>query len=232
MTDISKLHRKDLKGPDEFITAFKSTVAWVRLNQSLVLGVIAAVILVGAAASGTRSYFAWQEAKANKDLWPHLNRAREILQAPGKADIEKLVGIEQFLSAYVNQHPKTQAGVYAHYYLGSIAFTRRDFGLSIAQFKATIDQGKDIGVMRFLARQGLAQALEAKGDYASASTAFKDAASAATGDLKFQALLGEARVLTQLGRNGDAVAIYREIAAGNPAPSTKEFVEIKLARIQ
>ncbi len=232
MTENSRQTRKDLKGPDEFFSAFSYAVTWFRQNRVQALAAVGAVVFLIAAVSGTRSYFAWQEAKATKDLWPHLNRAREILQAPGKADDEKLVNIEQFLSAYVNQHQKNDAAVYARYYLGSIAFTRHNFDVSIAQFKAALDLGKDRGIMRFLARQGLAQALEAKGDYASASAAYREASSAATGDLKFQARLGEARTLSLLGQGAEAVTIYREIVASNPDPATKELAELKLARLQ
>ncbi len=232
MTDNSKLTRKDLKGPDEFLSAFSQAVAWFRQNRSQALAAVAAVVLVVAAVSGTRTYFSWQEAKATQDLWPHLNRAREILQSPGKADDEKLVNIEQFLSSYVNLHPKNDGTVFARYYLGSIAFTRHNFDVSIAQFKAALALGKDRGVMRFLIRQGLAQALESKGDYAAATSAYHDASTAAIGDLKGQARLGEARTLSLLGKGSEAAAIYREIVASSPDPATKELAETKLARMQ
>lgn len=232
MTDNSRLSRKDLRGPDEFITAFNKAVFWLRANQMQVISAIGVVIVLVAAISGGRAYFAWQEAKATKDLWPHLNRAREILQTPGKVEDGKLAEIEQLLTAYVNLHPKSDASVYAHYYLGSIAFTRKNYDVSVAQFKSVLDLGKARGIMRFLPRQGLAQALEAKGDIAGASVAYRDAASVAPGDLRFQAKLGEARTLAMLGRGAEAITIYREIVASNPDSSTKEFAEIKLARLQ
>lgn len=232
MTENSRMSRKDLKGPDEFISAFSGAVAWFRQNQMQVLAAAGAVFLLIAAVSGTRSYFAWQEAKATKDLWPNLNKAREILQAPEKPDNEKLVNIEQFLTSYINLHPRNDAAVYARYYLGSIAFRRRNYDVAIAQFKAALEPGKDRGVMRFLTRLSLAQALEAKGDYASASVAYREASNVAPGDLKFQARLGEARMLSLLGRGPDAIAIYQEIVASNPDPSLKELAETKLARIQ
>jgi tetratricopeptide (TPR) repeat protein len=232
MTDNSRLTRKDLKGPDEFITAFGEAVAWLRANQARVLGAIGAVVVVAAAVFGIRSYFGWQEARSNRDLWPQLNRAQEILQSEGTVPDEQLVAIEQFLSSYVNQHPRNEGSVYARYYLGSIAFTRRNYDIGVAQFKAALDLGKDKGFMRFLSRQGLAQTLEAKGDYASASTAYREAAAVAPGDLRFQSKLGEARTASLLGRNADAAAVYREILAGNPDPATKEFVEWKVSRMQ
>jgi tetratricopeptide (TPR) repeat protein len=232
MTDNSRMTRKDLKGPDEFITAFTRFVEWFRNNQSQVLGAAAAVVLLVAAVFGIRSYFVWQEAKAARTLWPQLNIAREILQAPGQADDAKLVSIEQFLSSYVNMHPKAEAAVYAHYYLGGIAFARRNYDISIAQYKSALDLGKDRGVMRFLIRLGLAKALESKGDYSSASVAYREASAAAPGDLKFQSKLGEARVASLAGRGADAATIYREIIAGNPDPATKEFVETKIASLK
>lgn len=232
MTDNTRLTRKDLKGPDEFITAFSRSVDLFRQNQSQVLGAAAAVVLLLGAVFGVRSYFAWQEAKAARSLWPQLNVAREILQSPEAVDDAKLVGIEQFLSSYVNAHPKSEAAVYAHYYLGSIAFVRRNFDISIAQYKSALNLGKDKGVMRFLIRQGLAKSLESKGDYSSATAAYREAAAVAPGDLRFQSKMGEARVASLSGRGADAAAIYREIMAANPDPATKEFVETKIASLK
>jgi predicted negative regulator of RcsB-dependent stress response len=234
MTENTRMNRKDLKGPDEFISAFSQALTWAKENQSRVMSIVAGVLILLAAVFGTRSYLEYREASASNALWPDLNRAQDLLRSPVKPDDERLVAVEQFLTAFVNQYPKAEAAVYAHYYLGSIAFTRGNHDIAIAQFKSVLSQGRDRGIMRFLARQGLAQALEAKGDFASASAAYHEAASAGFGDLKAQARLGEARMLTMLGRASDAVAIYRDLASATSGadPATKEYVDIKLARMQ
>src|SRR5512138_2256619 len=124
MAEKIKYTRKDLKGPDEFMTTLGRAVAWGRENRPKVLAAVAVAVLAVAGVFGTGAYFRWAEEKATADLWPHLNKAREFLQAPTSADAEKLARLEQFLGAHVKVHPGTKAALYARYYLGSIAYTR------------------------------------------------------------------------------------------------------------
>jgi tetratricopeptide (TPR) repeat protein len=230
MAEKIKYSRKDLKSPDEFISAFSRAVAWAGENRAKVLAAAGGLLLLVGAVFGAQAYFRWEENKATSDLWPHLNRARELLQSPTNADEKKLALLEQFLTAHVNTHQGTVASVYARYYLGSIAFLRGNYDLSATNFRTAIQAGKMDELMPFLLREGLAQALDAKGDFAAASEAYREAAGVTAGDLKTQALMGQARTMALSGRKQEAIALYRRILSENPDSQTKEFVEIKLAR--
>jgi predicted negative regulator of RcsB-dependent stress response len=229
MAEKIKYTRKDLKGPDEFISAFSGAVAWARENRPKVLAAAGGLLLVLLGVFGTRAYLRWEENKANRDLWPQLNMAREALASPSAVDQEKLARLEQFLTAHIGMHPGTAASVYARYYLAGIAFLRGNYDSSAAQFRAAIDAGKAEGVMPFLLRTGLAQALEAKGDFAGATAAYREASGYAGGELKIQAQMGEARVLYLSGKKQESSALYRQILTSSADPRTKELVEIKLA---
>jgi predicted negative regulator of RcsB-dependent stress response len=229
MAEKIRYTRKDLKGPDEFISAFSRAVAWTRENRTKMLAVAGGVLLLLCGVFGAQAYFRWEENKATRDLWPHLNRAREYLQVPSGADEEKLAGLEQFLTAYLNRYPGTSAAVYARYFLGSIAFHRGKYELSAAQFRAASKEGKVEEAMPFLLRMGLAQALEAKGDHGAAVEAYREAAGAASGELRTQARMGQARTLALSGRKQEADALYRQVLTETADPRTKELIEIKLA---
>jgi hypothetical protein len=129
-------------------------------------------------------------------------------------------------------YPGTMASTYASYYNGSIAFLRGNYELSAMHFRTGIQSGKIEEVMPFLLREGLAQALEAKGDFVASSKAYQDAAAFATGSLKTQAMMGQARVLGLSGRKREAEGLYRLILSGKPDPQAKEFIEIKLAQTE
>lgn len=231
MAEKIRYTRKDLKGPDEFISTFGRAVAWIRRNRVRAGIGIGAVVLVVCGAFGVRAWFAWQEQKATRDLWPHLNRAREFLEAPGAADPQKLAALEQFLAAHVAIHPDTRAAMYARYYLGSIAYRRGDYDAAAAQFQAATAADGAKGVLAFLLREGLAQALEAKRDYAGAARMYREAAEAATPAMKTLALAGEARTLELQGKTREAAEAYRRILAAEPPARLKEFVEIKLRQL-
>jgi predicted TPR repeat methyltransferase len=86
--------------------------------------------------------------------------------------------------------------------------------------------------MPFLLRNGLAQALEAKGDFGAASEAYREAAAAAGGDLRSQARVGQARTLALSGRKQEASALYRQVLTETADPQTKELLEIRLAQVE
>lgn len=231
MAEKIKYTRKDLKGPDEFMTTLGRGVAWARENRPKLLIAATAVALVLAGVAGTAAYLRWEEEKATADLWPHLNRAREFLQAPTAADAERLGRLEQFLAAFVNSHPKTKASLYAYYYLGSIAYLRGNHGMSVQSFRAALGMTEKQPEMAYIVRIGLAQALEANGDAAHAERAYDEAAAAGAGELRAEARMGQARALLLLGRRDEAAAIYRAVIAENPDSPQKELAELKLSRM-
>jgi len=232
MAEKTGFSRRDLKGPDEFISTFGRTVAWCKENRSKVAAGAIGVFAVVALTLGTQAYLQWEENKSARDLWPTLNRAQELLQAPFAADPSQLATVEQVLQGHVSRHPNTRATVYALYYLGSIAFFRGNPDLAITRFRAGIATGKDAGILRYLLRQGIASSLEAKGDFAAAAAAYRDAGAVAEADMKTQAMMGEARVLGLSGKKTEAAALYRLILKETPETPLRDLVEIQLARIE
>lgn len=232
MAEKIRYTRRDLKGPDEFISTFGRTVAWCKENRTKVAGGAIGILAVVALAFGARAYLQWEENKAVRDLWPHLNRAREVLLAPSAAPPDKVAALEQFLQENIAMHPNTRASVFARYYLGCIAFVRGNYDLSLAQFRDGIASGKDDGAMKHLFRQGLANSLEAKGDFAGAAAAYRDIEAFAGPEEKIQARLGEARVLSLAGKKTEAAALYRLILKESPETPMRDLVEVQLAHME
>lgn len=227
-----KYTRKDLKGPDEFISTLGRATLWIQENRVPVLAALTAVILAAGGVFGARAYYRWQEAKANRDLWPQLIQSQEVLRSPGVPDEEKLDRLEKVLAAQVSAHPGTEAAVFAQYYLGSIAFLRGNYDRSAEHFRSAIASGKEQGtVMDFLLREGLAQTFEAKGDAENAQKAYGEAAGFATGEFRTQARMGQARTLSTLGRKQEAAEVFRRILSENPDTPLKELIQIQLSRL-
>src|SRR5512140_942688 len=118
MAEKTGLSRRDLKGPDEFISTFGRTVAWCKENRTKVAVGTIGVVAVVALALGIQAYLQWKENKSSRELWPTLSRAQALLKAPSSADPAQLATVEQFLQAHVASHPNTRAAVYSLYYLG------------------------------------------------------------------------------------------------------------------
>lgn len=230
MAEKTRLSRRDLKGPDEFISTFGRTVDWCRENRSKVAAGAIGIVAVVGLALGTRAYLQWEENKSSRELWPMLNRAQDLLQAPFAADPSQLATVEQFLEGHVGRHPNTRAAVYSMYYLGSIAFSRGNYDLAITRFRAAIATGKEAGVLIYLLRQGIASSLEAKGNFEAAAAAYREAGSVSDAEMKTQSRLGEARVLGLAGKKTEAAALYRLILKESPETPFRDLIEIQLAQ--
>ncbi len=232
MAEKIRYTRRDLKGPDEFITTFGRIIAWCKDNRlKFSIGTLCIVGVLGVSL-GTRAYFRWQENKASRDIWPVLNQTREMLAGPSAPDPGKLAEMEQLIASRTAMHPGTRAAVYGEYYLGSIAFHRGEFDQSVSRFREGYRNGKDDGIMRYLLREGLGNTLEAKGDYAGAATAYRDAQGYAEGELKVQSQVSEARVLALSGNKTGAAELYKQILRENPKSRIRDLIDFKLARLE
>ena len=232
MAEKTGFSRRDLKGPDEFISTFGRTIAWCKENRSKVAVAAVGVVAVLALVLGTQAYLQWKENTSARELWPALDRAQQLLQAPYAADPSQLATVEQFLQGHVSSHPNTRASLYSLYYLGSISFYRGNYDLSITRFREGVATGKEAGIMKYLLREGIASSLEAKGDFPAAAAAYRDAEGVAGTDLKTQSRMGEARVLGLAGKKTEATALYRLILKENPESPLRELVEIQLAQTE
>jgi len=232
MAEKIRYTRKDLKGPDEFITTFGRILAWCKDNRLKVAVGALCVIAVLGVAFGTRAYFQWQENKASRDLWPYLDQARAVMAEPAAADSGKLGELEQQIATHTTMHPGTRAAVYGEYYLGSIAFQRGEYAKSVSRFREGIKSGKDEGILRYLLREGLGASLEAQGDYAGAAVAYRDAGGYADGELKVLSQVGEARVLALSGKKAAAEELYKQILRENPKSRIRDLIDFNLARLE
>jgi tetratricopeptide (TPR) repeat protein len=232
MAEKTGFSRRDLKAPDEFFSTFGRAVAWCKENRTKVAAGVIAVVAVVALTLGTRAYLQWEENKSARDLWPTLDRAQQLLQAPNAADPAQLASVEQSLQRHANEHPKTRAAVHSLYFLGTIAFQRGEYDLAISRIRTAIATGKESGVMRYLLREGIASSLEAKGDFAAAAAAYRDAGAVAGPEMKTQSRMGEARVLGLAGKKAEAAALYRLILKETPDTPLRDLVEIQLAQTE
>jgi len=236
MAEKIRYTRKDLKGPDEFISTFGQIVAWSKENQLKITAGILVVVGVLVITLGGRAYFQWRDRQAAAEIWPYLNQARMMMATPGAASPGTIGAMERTLSALVSKHKGTKTALFAQYYLGNMAFGRGDFEVSASRYSEAIEKaGKKDRLIVFLLNTGLGSSLEASGDYAGAADAYGKAADAkGSADLSLRTIaqLDKARVLELADKKSEAVALYRRILEEDPESTQKSLIEIKIARLE
>ena len=232
MAEKIRYTRRDLKGPDEFISTFGRIVAWCKENRTKSMTAFFVALAILALTLGTSAYFRWQERTAGTEIWPYIEQARGLLASPQGVDPGNLAAMEKSISSLAEKHSGTRAALYAKYYLGILAFRRGDYDGSAALFREAIRIGKDEGVLKYLLRNGVACSLEAKGDFPDSAASYREAAESAGPGLKAQAQYDEARVLELSGKKTEAVSVYRRVIDENPEAMQRDLIDIKMARME
>ncbi len=209
---MDREERKQLRGPDEFITTATSFVEWAKANSRTVItaaiGLAAVVIGVGA----YNSYQAAQVREANADLASALDtyRGGEYAEAAtALSDLAKRDGAAVApLAAIVAANSRLRAG---------------DADAAISAL-AELDRDSLPPYLRQQAEIAWGNALEAKGDLAAAATKYASAASSA-GPFTGDAMVAQARVSSKNGDEAAAALLYKKVLDEFPERSDRLLLE-------
>ncbi len=210
---MDRQERKDLKGPDEFITATTDVVTWAQRNsRSVLLGVGGAVVVF----LGLGFYFTNQAAQrrdANADLAAALAtyRAGQFTEAAAALDR---------VSAEWND---SAIAPLAEVLAANSRLREGDAGAAITALSA-VEVSRLPEHMRQQRDLAWATALEETGEYAAAAGKYAEAVSAG-GPYTADALLGEARTRARNGETDRAAELYRKALADFPTRMNRSFIE-------
>jgi len=167
--------RKDLKGPDEFISFTQQTLSWLMAHKIQVIGAIAGVSVLAIAISG----WAWYSQVAGGKASAAFAKAMKIMDAPilSKSNNENL---PEDVKAYPSEDDKfkaartefesvmsrfkgTKVSALSAYFYGECSQRMGDHPKAVDYFKKYIDEaGKSADLTPF-AIEGIGISLEAQG---------------------------------------------------------------------
>ena len=202
----AKLTRKDLKAPDEFITATGRILSYagqhLRTISFILGGIIACVVVVW----GLVAYFHGIERDALASLWPieaQLRNATEAQAVPATS-VERLQQI-------AHQFGAGQARGYAWLYLGHIYYRQGDYGTAATTYARAAAEAQPASLLWTLASLGTAYAMEASGEFKQAQTAYQRVIDAKPMGFVIEAYLGKGRAAEQDHDVDTALSAYAAI---------------------
>lgn len=218
-----KLTKRELAGPDKFQATSQTYLDWAHEHPREVIlagvGLLALILVIGLVFGGSTS-----EPKPSK-AGVQLSAALELLDRPvvtagapapeGGApsfatETEKQQAIEQALVAVRAEHPDSDAARAALLPLADARFKLGRFDEALQDYDAYLAAAPGDAPMRFLALEGRATTMEAKGDLAAAMEAWDRMAKDAP-TYEDRALFGKARLLERQEKWDEARALYEEI---------------------
>jgi tetratricopeptide (TPR) repeat protein len=208
----SRLTRKELKAPDEFITLTGRFLSYasqhLRTIGLISAGIVSCVLLVWA----LLVYVRGSEQEAFASLWQietQLRGASEVAAIPAGA-AERLQQIAQQLGA-------GEARGYAWLYLGHIRYRQEDYTAAVAAYQQAAAHVRPTSLLWPLASLGMAYALEAGGDARQAQDAYQRVIDARPMGLVLEAYLGKGRAAEQRHDVETTIAAYSAVIEQFPA---------------
>jgi tetratricopeptide (TPR) repeat protein len=208
----TKLTRKDLKGPDEFITQTGRLLSLagqhVRMIGLILGSIVAAVIVVW----GLLVYIRGIERNAFASLWQieeQLRNAADVSAVP-PASADRLQQI-------AHQFGAGDAQGYAWLYLGHLRYRQGDYVAAVTAYQQAAAQAQPTLLLWPMASLGVAYALEASGDFRQAQDTYQRVIDAKAAGFVVEAYLGKGRVAEQSHDVESAIAAYSAVIEQFPA---------------
>jgi predicted negative regulator of RcsB-dependent stress response len=218
-THRTKLRRKDLKQPDEFMTLAYWVQDFFEEHLNKVISGLVIIVVVGAAAFGIYNHVV------------NVRHATEQLFYDGFSalDAKNYKAAEDKFNDLVTNHPSSNAASLARFYLGLAYLNSGDLTHARAQLEDYVQSAAPAS-LRELAMMDLGVIYEQTHEYAKATEIYKQAA-ALNGPESNDARIGEARALELDGKRQAAINAYQDFLKTTPYAPQRETVVAALANL-
>jgi len=240
MATATKISRKDIKKPDEFITFTGRILDWIIANKQLLLLALGAVILIVVIVTSLLAYLKNKEEKAStllSEVQALYDNTADV-SSPQMASAlmttaEKEDEALEILKKITDKYSSTPAARIAGLFLGQIHFNRGDYGASREVYEWLLNRhGGGEEDISALAWEGLAYCYEAQEAYDKALEAYEKMNQSSLAYVKGWSLLGMARCREKLGEPEKALAHYRQFIVDYTDHPRLNEVKANVARME
>jgi len=225
MAQETKLKRKDLKEPDQFLVASNEFLDFLNRNKSILVTLLVGVIV---AAGG----FLFMENLKNSK---RLKMESLYFQMSQLVNNEKESAGEQQISklkSLLEQFEEGEQKLRARLLLGDAQYQNKNYDNAISSFQQVVDQVQPGTIEFYMAQSGLAHSHESKKDFNSAIDHYKKIIDHPGESPLFYVYLGLARCYELASDSKNALLILREMQTKFPQHASLEKVNHSLKRLE
>lgn len=222
-----RLPKKELKKPDEFITALSRTYSYILERRGLFLFL---ALVIAAALAGRWAWRAYQTSYYRQAATLFAQATLNLTLPVNPQEKEKLPKAEADLTSFVNRFPRSRLAPSALLYLGNIQHQLGKYDQAASSYQRLLATSRLDIYIQALARNGLAHTLLAQKKFADAATQFSAVASLPNSPLKELALFNQARALTNAGKPAEASQVYQQIVNQFPDSPLASFARQAMAK--
>jgi tetratricopeptide (TPR) repeat protein len=225
MAQETKLKRKDLKEPDQFLVASNTFLDFLTRNRSVLV-----ILLVGILAIGGGFLFMTEQKSSEtlkmESLYFQMTQLVEDEKEPaGEPLITKL---NSLLAQFEEGDQKTRAILL----LGDAQYQNKLYDDAIASFKMILDKTQPGTLNGYMVQSGMAHSYEGKKDFNNAITHYKNIIDHPGESPLFYVYLGLARCYELSQDSKNALLILREMQTKFPEHAGLEKVNLSLKRLE
>ncbi len=166
MAQETKLKRKDLKEPDQFLVASNEFLHVLDRNKGLLIGLLAGALLVG----GGFLFIANQKKAENLRMELLYSQMTQLVNdGKGPSGDQLITKLQTLFEQFKDGDPKSRAGLL----LADAQYRNKRYDDALASFKAVRDQALPGTLNYYLALSGMGHSYESKKDFKQAIIQYK-----------------------------------------------------------
>lgn len=228
MAKRRRISKRDLKKPDEFITATSQVLLWTMENLRflLVAAVIGALVIL--------SVVLWRVKMKTReaDALNSFYRASDILtSAEDPTANEYQEALDEF-ERILREYPRTDASQLAQLQLGQGLLMSKKYDKAVETYLRFLDSDPREKLYRLLALHNLGYAYEGQGDYQKALDSFQSVVDAGESFLQPWGYLNVGRCYEKLGKQQEAIRTYRTYLEKFPDAAMIPMVRHKIGVLE
>ncbi len=227
-----KLTRKEIKGPDEFITTSVQVMEYLQDHVKPIvigLGAFVAVIII---ITGIAAYSASLESKAMDATAVVQSSLEPLPTGEGEEPVEITPAMYkdaavQFSEVY-GEFSRTNGGKMAVLYAGDAFFKAKEYDLAIEQYEKFLSVFSGEPLLMFLAKESLGYAYEGKEEFAKAAEQFEKTITPEAGENRMFGIINAARCYQASGNKEKAVTLYEQFIQEYPESTLQNLAKERL----
>jgi tetratricopeptide (TPR) repeat protein len=225
MAQETKLKRKDLKEPDQFLVASNTFLDFLTRNRSILASVLAGILVIG----GGYLFMTQQKSSEALKMESLYFEMTQLVEGEDKLSGEPLVSkLNSLLEQFEEGDQKSRAQLL----LGDAQYQNKKYDDALSSFKMVLDKAQPGALNYYMAQSGMAHTYEGKKDYTNAVTHYKNIIDHPGESPLFYVYLGLARCYELSQDSKNALLILREIQTKFPKHAGLEKVNLTLKRLE
>ena len=219
-----KIKRKDLKGPDQFISTTDVVVAYFSQHKKVLFSGIAAFVLVVFAVIGVR-YNNEVKSLRMESLYFGMEKVRNAKDPQSEKVTDRM---EKLLTEFSEGQQKQRATLM----LADELYRTREYERAISLYQDLLKSTRPDQISYQLASMGVAYSLEGKKDYKQAIAAYKTIIEKPSGYPLFHVYLSLARCYELNNEQNGALLTLREMKEKFSGHSKQDIVDSRLKELE